>query len=246
MTADGEQARTARMLNQPFRKHARTGIPHVIFKSAISLDGKVATQTGDSKWISGEQSRELVHRWRSQVDAICIGIGTALADDPLLTARAEPGARQPHAGGLRQPGAAAARHQPGRDGPRGSSDRDRLARRRAFRPASRCGRPAPRLIVASGGTESERVVDALTKLGESGIQSVMLEGGPRLAGSFLDAGQIDEMRMFIAPIAVGGRSAKVAFEGEGSESIAESQRALSLESRPVGEDLLVEARLKEW
>ena len=64
ITADGEQARTARMLNQPFRKHARTGVPHVIFKSAISLDGKVATQTGDSKWISGEQSRELVHRWR--------------------------------------------------------------------------------------------------------------------------------------------------------------------------------------
>ena len=77
----------ARLLNQPFRKHARTGRPHVLFKSAMSLDGKVATQTGDSKWISGEESRRLVHRWRAEVDAVCIGIGTALADDPLLTAR---------------------------------------------------------------------------------------------------------------------------------------------------------------
>src|ERR671924_986205 len=92
---DGQIAEAARMLNQPFRKHARTGRPLVIFKSAMSLDGRVATQTGDSKWISNERSRELVHRWRAEVDAICVGIGTALADDPLLTARTEGVTRQP-------------------------------------------------------------------------------------------------------------------------------------------------------
>src|SRR6185436_10189350 len=79
-TIDGDLSRSARLLNQPFRKFARTGRPLVIFKSAMSLDGKVATQTGDSKWISSEGSRQLVHRWRAEVDAICIGIGTALAD----------------------------------------------------------------------------------------------------------------------------------------------------------------------
>src|SRR5436190_2904067 len=87
--ADGELATSARLLNQAFRKHARTGRPWVRFKSAMTLDGKVATRTGDSKWISGEASRELAHRWRASVDAVVVGIGTALADDPQLTARPE-------------------------------------------------------------------------------------------------------------------------------------------------------------
>src|ERR1700722_19322339 len=85
--ATGELAASARLLNQAFRKHARVGRPWVLFKSAMTLDGKVATRTGDSKWISGEQSRELAHRWRASVDAVVVGIGTALADDPQLTAR---------------------------------------------------------------------------------------------------------------------------------------------------------------
>ena len=87
ISADGDLAARARMLNQPFRKHARTGRPWVMFKSAMSLDGKVATRSGDSKWISGEASRELVHEWRGASDAVAVGIGTALTDDPLLTAR---------------------------------------------------------------------------------------------------------------------------------------------------------------
>src|SRR5579871_5775179 len=85
--ADGAIAATARLLNQPFRKLARTGRPWVLFKSAMTLDGKVATRAGDSKWISGEESRLLAHHWRAQCDAVAVGIGTALADDPQLTAR---------------------------------------------------------------------------------------------------------------------------------------------------------------
>ena len=87
VVADGELAASARLLNQAFRKHARVGRPWVLFKSAMTLDGKVATRSGDSKWISGEQSRLLAHRWRASVDAVIVGIGTALADDPQLTAR---------------------------------------------------------------------------------------------------------------------------------------------------------------
>src|SRR5690348_10966170 len=92
--AAGAEATAARRLNQPFRKHARTGLPLVVLKMAMSLDGQTTTSPGDSPWISGPESRELVHRWRAESDAIAVGIGTALADDPLLTARVD-GARQP-------------------------------------------------------------------------------------------------------------------------------------------------------
>ena len=87
--ADGPEAAAARLLNQPFRKRARTGRPLVTYKAAMSLDGRVASPTGDSRWISSVESRELVHRWRAECDAVAVGIGTALADDPLLTARLE-------------------------------------------------------------------------------------------------------------------------------------------------------------
>ena len=93
--AAGAEATAARLLNQPFRKHARTGLPLVTLKLAMSLDGATATAPGDSPWISGERSRELVHRWRAESDAIAVGIGTVLADDPLLTARTEGDPRQP-------------------------------------------------------------------------------------------------------------------------------------------------------
>src|SRR3954452_20649455 len=92
---DGEIAAAARLLNQPFRKHARTGRPLVVLKSAMTLDGKVATRIGDSKWISSEASRARAHRWRAESDAVAVGLGTALADDPQLTARVEAVPRQP-------------------------------------------------------------------------------------------------------------------------------------------------------
>jgi diaminohydroxyphosphoribosylaminopyrimidine deaminase/5-amino-6-(5-phosphoribosylamino)uracil reductase len=95
LVAEGELAARARLLNQPFRKHARSGRPHVLFKSAMTLDGKVATRTGDSKWISGEASRDLAHHWRAERDAVAVGIGTALTDDPQLTARYPGVERQP-------------------------------------------------------------------------------------------------------------------------------------------------------
>src|SRR4051812_31490468 len=93
--AEGELAAKARLLNQPFRKHARTGRPFVLFKSAMTLDGKVATRTGDSKWISGEDSRRLSHHWRAEGGAGGGGVGAALAGDPPLTPRTEGGQRPP-------------------------------------------------------------------------------------------------------------------------------------------------------
>jgi diaminohydroxyphosphoribosylaminopyrimidine deaminase/5-amino-6-(5-phosphoribosylamino)uracil reductase len=242
---DGDVSHSARLLNQPFRKHARTGRPHVVFKSAMSLDGKVATQTGDSKWISGEDSRRLVHQWRSQVDAVCIGIGTALADNPLLTARTPEVARQP----VRVVFDSEARLPP--DGQLARTAHDARLVIATSRAADRSRLEALRaagaeVVVAAGGTDSERVEDALDKLGAMGIQSMLLEGGPRLAGSFLDAGEVDEMRIFIAPLAVGGRAARMPFEGECSDSIEDARRAQSMDVHRIGEDVLLSARLEEW
>ncbi len=140
--AEGAEAAAARLLNQAFRKHARTGRPLVTFKLALTLDGRVATASGESRWISGESSRDLVHRWRAEADAIAVGIGTALADDPLLTARTPDAATSAEAGDLRF-------HRPPAAGlGAGRVDcRCPAARRRRGRRARRPGRRAP----GSGG-----------------------------------------------------------------------------------------------
>jgi diaminohydroxyphosphoribosylaminopyrimidine deaminase / 5-amino-6-(5-phosphoribosylamino)uracil reductase len=119
----------------------------------------------------------------------------------------------------------------------------RAARRSQFEVLKAAG---AEIIVSAGGTEAERVTDALDKLGAMGIQSVLLEGGPRLAGSFLDAGEVDEMRIFIAPIALGGRGARMSVEGEGADTIEHAQHADSMRVETVGDDVLIHARLREW
>ena len=102
------------------------------------------------------------------------------------------------------------------------------------------------VIVATGENEPARVRSALGQLGSEGITSILLEGGPHLAGNFLDAGELDELRLFLAPLVLGGRTARDPLEGEGVEQIADAVRALTLECERVGEDLLISARVKEW
>jgi diaminohydroxyphosphoribosylaminopyrimidine deaminase/5-amino-6-(5-phosphoribosylamino)uracil reductase len=248
VVAGGDLASRARLLNQPFRKHARTGRPHVRFKAAMTLDGKVATRTGDSKWISGEASRRLAHQWRAESDAVAVGIGTALADDPLLTAR-----------DISHP---PVHRQPRRivfDSEARLPLSSRLVRGAAELPVTVViSRAAPRLaadaleaagadvIVATGENEPARVRNALSQIGAAGITSILLEGGPRLAGAFLDAGEVDEIRLFLAPVVLGGSHARDPLEGEGVERIAEATRALTLECEQVAEDVLISARLREW
>ena len=102
------------------------------------------------------------------------------------------------------------------------------------------------VIVATGQNEPARVRSALDQLGADGVGSILLEGGPHLAGAFMDAGEVDEMRLFLAPMVLGGRTARDPLEGEGVDAIADAARALTLECERVGEDLLVSARIKEW
>ncbi|HEX6205942.1 MAG TPA: bifunctional diaminohydroxyphosphoribosylaminopyrimidine deaminase/5-amino-6-(5-phosphoribosylamino)uracil reductase RibD [Solirubrobacterales bacterium] len=247
--AEGDEATAARRLNQPFRKHARTGLPLVTLKMAMSLDGQTATAPGDSPWISGPESRELVHKWRSESDAIAVGIGTVLADDPLLTARID-GARQPkrvvfdsHARLpldsqlMKTVDQAAVLVVVGHDAPG-----ERLGA---------LGQAGAETIAASGPEAALRV------LGRREVTSLFLEGGRTLASSFVAAGQVDESRTFIAPMLLGqdngGRRAGpvsdsgLSLPGESSESSPPARvAALDSTSERVGEDVLVSARFKEW
>lgn len=244
----GEVGQRARRLNQAFRKHAKTGRPWVLFKSAMSLDGKVATRTGDSQWISGESSRVRVHQWRASMDAVAVGIGTALHDDPQLTARL-----QPADDSVRQP-----RRVVFDSTARLAVDSKLVSQVSEVPLTVVVSRAAPRrrtnslsaagvdVVVAQGGNEPARVLSALDQLGAQGINSILLEGGPKLAGAFLDAGEIDEIRLFLAPIVLGGRTARDPLEGVGAESINDALRALTLECERVEDDLLISARVKEW
>ena len=244
-TADGDVAEAARLLNQPFRKHARTGRPLVVFKSAMTLDGKVATRTGDSKWVSGESSRARAHRWRAESDAVGVGIHTAVIDDPILTARVEGVAAQPRRVVF--------------DSEASLPLTSKLVRTAHESPVILvCSRAAKRtatdglrnagveVIVCTGQNEAARVCNALEELGARGIQSILLEGGPHLAGVFLEAGEIDEARIFIAPVLAGGRDAKGAIEGEGVELMDDAPRALSTEVDQIDDDVLITSRFRRW
>jgi diaminohydroxyphosphoribosylaminopyrimidine deaminase/5-amino-6-(5-phosphoribosylamino)uracil reductase len=242
---NGAVAAQARLLNQPFRKHALTGRPHVVFKVATTLDGKVATAAGDSKWISNESSRARVHRWRAEVDAVVVGIHTATADDPLLTARVDAVPKQPTRVVF--------------DSEASLPLESKLVASLDKAPLIVvCSRAATRtnvqaleavgvdVIVASGQNEPARLGTALDELGARGIQSILLEGGPHLAGTFFDIDEIDEMRIFIAPVVAGGGDSLPVLGGQGVASIGEARKALHVEHELIDGDLLICARLKEW
>jgi diaminohydroxyphosphoribosylaminopyrimidine deaminase / 5-amino-6-(5-phosphoribosylamino)uracil reductase len=244
----GPEAAAARLLNQGFRKRARTGRPLVTYKAAMTLDGRVAGPGGDSRWISSAESRERVHRWRAASDAVAVGIGTVLADDPLLTARlpdAGPNLRQPTRvvfdSEARLPLESALLSSLD-EAPLVAVCSDRAPSRRleALRAAG------AETIVVSGRSRAARTRAALDELGRRELQELLLEGGPTLAGSFFDAEEIDGLRVFVAPLLVGAGDARAVLEGEGARRIAEALRPLAVDHEAIGEDLLISARLREW
>ena len=240
----GPEAEAARRANQAFRKHARTGRPLVLLKSAMSLDGRTATITGDAKWISGPDSRRLAHRWRAELDAICVGIGTVLADDPLLTARDVEAAKQP----VRIVFDGTARLPLSSSLVGSISEAPVVVVARPEAPADRVEalERAGVDVVKCQGDPRTRVECALEELGRRELTSLIVEGGATLAGAFVDADAVDELRVFVAPMVLGGADARPVLDGEGAEAIDAARRALAVETERIGEDVLIRARLREW
>ncbi len=240
-TALGEHEEEARDVNEAYIKFITTGLPFVTVKFAVSLDGKIATKSGDSRWISGPESRKYVHCLRYTSDAIMAGVNTLLADNPHLTTRCSGGK-----GGV-------ARKQPLRvivDG-HGRTPLDSkvfnepgetlLALSQKLSPEERAAFTKAGAEVLEPSTPDE-VVDLeklLRVLGEREITSVMVEGGGILLGSLFDRGLVDKVVAFIAPIIIGGAGARTAVVGDGVSKVAESFHLERVKVGRLGDDIMV-------
>ncbi|MFC1916533.1 bifunctional diaminohydroxyphosphoribosylaminopyrimidine deaminase/5-amino-6-(5-phosphoribosylamino)uracil reductase RibD [Chloroflexota bacterium] len=237
----GECETEAKEINEAYTKFITTGMPLVTAKFAVSLDGKIATKSGDSKWISGNESRKYVHYLRYTADAIMAGVNTILVDDPQLTARCCGGR-----GGT-------ARKQPLRvivD----AKGRTPLTARLLSEPGKallalgRLATPEEKAAFAQVGAEllelpsEEGLVDLkglLKALGEREITSVLVEGGGILLGSLFDDRLVDKVVAFIAPIIIGGKEAKMAVGGKGVSRVVDSFKLERIRVERFGEDLMV-------
>ncbi len=227
----------ARELNRAYLCAVERGRAWVTLKMAMTLDGKIATHTGDSRWISGEASRRYVHRLRDRHDAVMVGIGTAKADNPQLTARV-PGGRNPVRVVV---------------DPRAELPRDGYLARTAREvptviAVGESAKSPARDELANLGIEIEVIPESggrlelgmlLRTLAGRGIHSVLCEGGAGLAGSLLDAGLVDEVVWFIAPKLVGGRTAPGPVGGAGVEMMAGAINLEGVRMRRFGDDMAI-------
>jgi diaminohydroxyphosphoribosylaminopyrimidine deaminase/5-amino-6-(5-phosphoribosylamino)uracil reductase len=237
----GLMEKASRFLNESFLKHMTTGLPFVILKSAMTLDGKTATESGDSKWITNDMSRRYVHKLRAMVDAVMVGGGTILADDPQLTCRIA-GGKDPIRiivdSALTIPFNSQVLHL-------NSPARTVIATVAANGPKaeklSECG-----VEILQCGERSGRVDlrDLCGRLGRMGVQSVLLEGGHTLAGEFLRSGLIDKFFFFYAPKILGGAGPGL-FAGDGAGKMMDAIKLRNLKIRRFGEDLLIEGYPEE-
>lgn len=235
----------AKKLNEAYIKHVQTGIPFVILKTAMSLDGKIATKSYDSKWISNEESRRKVHEIRDSVDAICVGIGTVLKDNPRLTTRLP--------------------DREGKDAARVVLDSK--ARIPLDAKILHLNSPASTIIATTEKASEKKVkqlksvgaeiivtpsyenhVDfsvLMKELGKRGVLSVLVEGGGEVNASALKSGIVDKLMFFIAPKLVGGRTAPGPIGGEGVDEIRDAITPCNLEISKIGDDFLIEGKLKD-
>jgi diaminohydroxyphosphoribosylaminopyrimidine deaminase/5-amino-6-(5-phosphoribosylamino)uracil reductase len=238
--AEALLAEQAERQNRAFRTAMRLGRPHVTLKVAMTLDGRIADLHGESKWITGAEARGAAHRLRSESDAIVVGVGTALRDDPALTVRLDrPWPREPYRVVL-----------------------DSRARTPARARLIAAGTPARALVITADGANADAVaalraagatvvsvgardghVDlaaALAVLGDLEVRAVLVEGGGEVHGALLDAGLVDRVAVFVAPRLLGGRDATAPIGGIG-RSLARAATLTALELSRLGDDLLIEA-----
>lgn len=230
----------ARELNEAYVKHRTTGLPLVILKSAMSLDGKIATRTGESKWITGDRARAYAHRLRSRVDAILIGGRTARVDDPRLTARAGSHVRYPMRVILSRkaeiPEDLNVFREPGETVVACSEDADS----ERLRKLAEAGARILTLKEVSGRLP---VRELMKRLGEMGVLSVLIEGGGETAAAALEEKVVDRIVYFYAPIVIGGKDAVSAVAGLGAADIGSAIRLSNVKTRRLGNDFVIEGRV---
>jgi diaminohydroxyphosphoribosylaminopyrimidine deaminase/5-amino-6-(5-phosphoribosylamino)uracil reductase len=234
----------AARLNEAFFTHVRTGRPFVTLKVAVSLDGKIATRTGDSRWITGESARRRVHQLRNEVDVSLVGIGTVLRDDPLLTTRL----------GIAEQ----------RDPIRVIVDnlarlplRAKVVNRASTAPTILAvSQMAPRaklealkqegvqVIVVENSPRRVSLERLMEALGKRGILSVMIEGGAEINASALREGVVDKVLFFLAPILIGGKSTPTAVGGHGIETLSQALRLRDVRIERFDGDFLVEGYIR--
>jgi diaminohydroxyphosphoribosylaminopyrimidine deaminase/5-amino-6-(5-phosphoribosylamino)uracil reductase len=234
---DSKESIFARSITEGFSKHIITKLPFITVKFAMSLDGKIATANGQSRWISGTEARNEVHRIRTQNDAIMVGIGTALNDDPLLTVRNQSKAptKQPlrividskgklpmDSAMLKEQGntlIVTAQLDSKHVKPLGDRNVEVL----------QC--PAP-----DGSVDLSALIRIL---GQRGITSILVEGGPTLLGSLLTLRLIDKYVVFVSPVIIGGLNAPSAMAGEGARVLAQAIRLSNVQLKQKGEDIMI-------
>jgi len=233
--AGDEWARRARRQNAPFLKFHVGGLPHVTYKAAVTLDGKVAAAGGDARWISCLDSRRAVHQLRSEVDAVMVGAGTVRRDDPELTVRLSEG-RDPVRVIVTRQGVLPPQAKV-------------LTTAREVRTivVAETADGAARRLLDRRGAELLEIGDAglggmLRELASQGLLDILCEGGPTLAGELLAAGLVDRMLLFVAPLVV-GRGAPDLFAAPAVSAVADAWRLRDVEWRAVCDDLLISGRL---
>ncbi len=237
----GTLEKECRTLNEAFCKYIVKKEPFVILKVAATLDGKMATRNGDSKWISSETSRRLVHRLRTEVDAVVIGIGTVLKDDPLLTARIR-GGRDPYRIILDSQ-----LKIPEESKVIGISSSKTLIATTAVASRDKIERlekAGVHVLIVEYRNGRVDLKAFLSKLGEMGVMSILVEGGGHINGAFLDEGLIDKFFLFLSPRLMGDSQAMGIFAGKGSEQLKKLTAVKELRVKKIGGDILIEGYLE--
>jgi diaminohydroxyphosphoribosylaminopyrimidine deaminase / 5-amino-6-(5-phosphoribosylamino)uracil reductase len=231
----------AERLNEAYIHWTKTGRPWVILKAAMTLDGKIATATGRSRWITGEEARVHVHRLRSQVDAIMVGIGTVLQDDPQLTVRL-------HGSQVRQPMRVIldSRLRISLNAKvlstKGGGEVVIVTTRQAAKPRiERLQRLGATVLIVPAEHGRVSLDACLTALGRRGITSVLLEGGSETNASALSAGLVHRLQLYIAPTLLGGQDSKGVFGGASPTSLTVATPVKDIQVKRIGRDLFIGA-----
>ncbi|MCX6276854.1 MAG: bifunctional diaminohydroxyphosphoribosylaminopyrimidine deaminase/5-amino-6-(5-phosphoribosylamino)uracil reductase RibD, partial [Bacteroidetes bacterium] len=230
-----------RQMNEVFNKFILTGLPFVVLKTAMTLDGKIATVTNASRWITGEPSRKVVHQLRQRLSSIMVGVDTILSDDPLLNIRLKGEWKNPLKvitdTRLRIPIKAKILTN---DPQLTLIATTNLADKKKLKEIERLGAQALVCPVKDGKVDLQFLIKSL---GTMGIDSVLLEGGSTLAFSAMKEGIVDKIISFIAPKILGGALAPTPVGGAGIENIEDAVALTGMRTKKVGNDLMIEARV---